>query len=161
MRKTLRVIWVVILVMIVSVAIKAQNEIGIKSDSWKKIDLPKFLFYIPRDMEEIKVNGIDSQVWQYESKSIFLSIDFGEYSVFNGGLRENQDYQEKSLLIDDEKALMVFYRTKEPIYEIYDYASEVYFSFKNKKTRLSFKVLSKSTDGQEIAGTIFKSIVFK
>lgn len=44
---------------------------------WKKIETSHFIVSIPPDMKEKKVRGIDTSLWQYNSKTISLAIEAG------------------------------------------------------------------------------------
>ena len=47
---------------------------------WVKTDCGHFTLFLPPDMKEEKVRGIDSDVRQFKSASIALGSDYGRYS---------------------------------------------------------------------------------
>lgn len=146
---------------IILTTVKAQNTINDESENWKKINLPEFSFSVPKDIKDLQSTGIHSQIWQSESEDIFLSIELSDY-VFPsvGGLKEKPTFREKFIEIDGKNAYLIFYKLEDPDEE-YKYASEIYFTFKNKKRKLSLKVYSKSEDDRKIAEKIFLSVKFK
>lgn len=47
---------------------------------WSKINEFYFEFYLPSTFKKIEVHGEDSYVRKYQSKTITLDIDYGQYS---------------------------------------------------------------------------------
>jgi hypothetical protein len=54
----------------------------VDTSAWKLVNRDKFTFRLPKDFEEIKVQGIDSWVGQFQTSdsSIVVSFDCGSYS---------------------------------------------------------------------------------
>lgn len=61
-----------------NISTKTQTKIP---EGWKLVDLDNFSFILPESMEDKKMRGIDSQVWQFEDDKMTLSIDSGMYKV--------------------------------------------------------------------------------
>jgi len=63
-----------------------------------------FSFWIPPDMQPLKVQGIDSYVGEYSNKEIRIVFDYGWYSeslpIFSGLL----EYEEESIRLNGKKA---------------------------------------------------------
>lgn len=68
--------------------VESRYEVGVLSptptaseipENWKSIETDRFTLSLPPEMKEKKVKGIDTQVWQYKSEDISLSIEAGVY----------------------------------------------------------------------------------
>lgn len=78
---------------------------------WKKVELSDFSFYVPPDMKERDVRGIDSEVREYRNRNMRLGIDYGMYSNDLKSYAARPEYKSESVSIDGEKAKVATYRS--------------------------------------------------
>ncbi len=125
-------------------------------DDWKKINLVDFQFYLPGDMKDQKVRGIDSAVWDYRNDCLRLAIDYGMYSNDLKSLASQPNHDSEWVLINCQKAYVVTCRYEK------SYISAVHFpALWDSDTKLTFYVEGKSDNTQKIAREIFQSIKFR
>ena len=134
-------------------------------DGWRKVDLPKFFFFVPADMEPRAIRGEDSEVWRYESNGIRLDIDFGIHSNDLQSFRGQEDYSEDSVNISGKRTRICSFRLDEPLSTRADYdyrliAGAHFPKISDGSEKLTFWASCRDTAGQETAKTIFRTITF-
>jgi hypothetical protein len=84
---------------------------------WKIVNEHYFEFMVPRNMNKIEVQGIDSFVGRYKNESIDLSFDYGGWSDklndFPEGIRDFQSVQDT---INGRRAKIVSYSKSDSRY---------------------------------------------
>jgi hypothetical protein len=127
---------------------------------WVPVDANgKFTFFIPPDMEEQEIQGIDSFVGEYRSNRMRLRFDYGLYSDplnYSG----ESDYQELVTTIGGERAKVVAF-VGGPSAPGFEYVAAVHFpDLGDGRARLTLWVESASPEEQEEAKKVFHTISF-
>lgn len=142
--------------------IAGQNQIP---RGWKQIDADgKFSFYLPLNMRETGIIGIENYHKEYTNGKLHVSFDYDpveviRYPVKPGTLGKN--LKEISLEIDGKKAHLFLYETtdwrKRPLYVADLYIGDV----PNRDVKLRMLIETWKPANLKIAETIFRSIRFK
>lgn len=95
----------------VVVALGFQSQIALGADEqppkdWIKADFGGFVLYLPPDMKQQEVRGIDSNVRRYASGSITIDSDYGWYS---DPLDSGYPKPFKTITVDGKPARIVAY----------------------------------------------------
>ena len=98
MKQTLFLNLILLLLLAFNVA-DAQNRNSIVPNDWKKIEACGITFYVPYDLEEEGIRGIDSCVKRYRSKNILLSLDVLGYKLKKSASRKDEYSDEKDFQI--------------------------------------------------------------
>ena len=131
-------------------------------ENWKKFDLPLFSFFAPSDFVSEPFKGKDSAIWKYKNQDLELTIDLGLYSAKPTEDKDEDNYVEKSVVVDKKKATIVSFKFSDSDSKEFKYVTAVYFPrIGLDETKLSFIANSKTSEKQEIAEKIFRSIKFK
>lgn len=131
-------------------------------ENWKKFDLPLFSFFAPSDFVSEPFKGKDSAIWKYKNQDLELTIDLGLYSAKPVEDKNEDNYVEKSAVIDKKKATIVSFKFSNSESKEFNYITAVYFpKIDSGETKLSLIAHSKTPEKQEIAEKIFRSIKFK
>lgn len=132
------------------------------SQKWREIELSFGSFSAPPDLVSEEVNGRDSAVWRFKSESLILGIDLGLYSGKPSIDREENNYVEKSAVINKKKATIVSFKFSDLNPQEFKYVTAVYFpKVDSDATKLSFVAHCKTPKEQKLAEKIFRSIKFK
>jgi hypothetical protein len=134
---------------------------------WRKVELKDFSFYIPSDMKERKVRGTDSEIWEFRSKGITLSIDYGVFSPECASL-DRPEYREERVVVDGRAAKVCAYRRSDKYDATYPEKDREYFTAINfpdvwggdSGSRLTFDAACLDSSTQETAKRIFQTIKF-
>jgi hypothetical protein len=135
---------------------------------WREVGLPgKFTFFIPPDMQEEAVQGIDSEIGSYIGDGLNLRFDYGFYSgptICSG----QAECQEEWFDIDGMRTRVVTFRNGETSSE-YNYFAGVHFadvklqqkpSSQQMPVTLSVYAWCKGPKQQALAKQIFQTIDF-
>lgn len=132
---------------------------------WKRVDLRYFSFYLPPDIKESEVQGIDSFVWQAVSDSARLTIDLGAHSNDLTSYLEWPGFHQETLVIDSRQARICTFRHSEQFMDSADgdrlYIAAAYFADIGRGDQLTLWFASNRPNDQQIAKRVFKSIKFK
>jgi hypothetical protein len=82
---------------------------------WQKIDTDFFSFSIPPTIKENDVEGIDSQVMQFENAEITLDLDFGMYSTDVEFSTRYFESEKTLVTIDERTTALVKYDANKPL----------------------------------------------
>lgn len=131
---------------------------------WKLIDADgKFSFYLPGNMRDTGVRGIENYHKEYTNGKLHVSFDYDPievlvYPVRPGSLGKN--LRETSLEVDGRKAFMFLYDTtdwrKRPFY----IADLSVGDLPNRQVKLHMQISTWNRANLKIAETIFRSIKF-
>jgi hypothetical protein len=133
--------------------------------SWRKVELPEFSIYVPKEFKLEKLSGIDTTGWSYKDKDVNFLIYSGS-SVLDGPLKTQQKlqgYKEKIVFIGEIFIRMWFYKDDSEESPFVDYPYMGVASFKNpiiKGSKYVIILMSKDSEGQELAEKIFLSLKF-
>jgi hypothetical protein len=83
--------------------------------NWNKIETDHFVIFIPPDMKEKKVKGIDTRIWEYNSKEISLSIEAGFLGGDFGFIRNQYESSVEERVIGGSKAEYLTLDLNKPI----------------------------------------------
>lgn len=138
----------------------AQNSVP---SGWHKIDADgKFSFYLPPDMR-LTGRGLDSFTREYSNGRIHVRFDYepdAHLAYESRAIAFGKDFKEIELQVDDKKALLFLYQSKDrknrPLHKADLYVGDL----PNSDVILSMSVSSRSPQAVEIAKTIFRTIKF-
>jgi len=158
---------VILLLLTFSVA-RAQNKKPSIPDGWKKIEACGITFYAPPDLEEEKVQGIDSCVKEYRSKNIILSLDVLGYIGKESDTRRDEHSDEKDFQIVKTKIggrkaeIITHYETKDSKkWKDLPYSATLFVSVTGKDGgNLTIWTNSRSAEDRETAKKIFATVRF-
>ena len=140
---------------------------GTVPSDWKKVDAEgRFSFFLPPDMEEHPVKGIDSYVGEYRNSDVALSFDYGWWSDSFKYYPSRPQYQEATVEIDGKAAKVItFFRSEHD--NPFPYVAAIHFADVGTGpgeggmiTKLTLWADCKSPADQDIAKEIFSSIKF-
>lgn len=84
-------------------------------EGWKRIDADgKFSFYVPPDMRDTGVRGIENYHKEYTNGKLHISFDYEPFAILAYPVRPGslgKNFQEIQLEIDGRKAFMFRYET--------------------------------------------------
>ena len=131
---------------------------------WRKIDAyGKFSFYLPPNMWDTGIRGIENLHGEYTNGRLHLSFDyepFGYLAYSNRALAFKKGFQEIELSIDGRKAFLFLHqnldRKKRRTYNAQLYVGNL----PNGDVILSMLISSRSARYMETAKTIFQTIKF-
>jgi hypothetical protein len=130
---------------------------------WHLFDVGPFSFYAPADVEEASLNGmtIDSYVRQFQGKSLFLMLDYGQYSSSFEGERDGS-FRSHEELIGGRAARVVSYEAIPKREFRYPNFVGVYFPRTGKRgMRLSMEASCDGFLSCRDAEDIFRTIRFR
>ena len=131
---------------------------------WRKMDAyGKFSFYLPPNMWDTGIRGIENLHGEYTNGRLHLSFDyepFGYLAYSNRALAFKKGFQEIELSIDGRKAFLFLHqnldRKKRRTYNAQLYVGNL----PNGDVILSMLISSRSARYMETAKTIFQTIKF-
>ncbi|HKG58995.1 MAG TPA: hypothetical protein VKB05_04380 [Pyrinomonadaceae bacterium] len=137
------------------------NEI---TKGWKKIDADgKFSFYLPPDMRDTGVRGIENYHKEYTNGKVHVSFDYDPYEILAYPVRPGslgKNFQEISLEVDGRKAFMFLYETTDMRKRPYYTADLSIGDLPNGDVKLRMRISCWRPSRLKIAETIFRSIKF-
>jgi hypothetical protein len=164
----LNLILLLLLAFNVACAQNTQSKKLVTPDGWKKIEACGLSFYVPPDLEEVKVQGIDSCVKEYRSKNILLSLDVLGYIGKESNSRRDEysdkkDFQIVVTKVDRRKAeIITHYETENSEqWKDFPYSATLYIPVIRKEGgNLTIWTNSKSAEDRETAKKIFATVSF-
>ena len=131
---------------------------------WRKIDADgKFSFYLPPDMRDTGIRGIENLHREYTNGRMHLSYDFEPYGYLSYERRERKfgkDFQETQLQIDGRKSFLFVHRDSDRKNRRTHNADFYVADLPNSEVTLRMWVSSRSARDVEVAKTIFQTIKF-
>ena len=131
---------------------------------WRKIDANgKFSFYLPPDMRDTGVRGIENLHREYSNGRIYLSYDYepyGHLAYVNRAIAFGKDFQEIELQVDGKKSFLFLYQNKDRKNRRTHNADLYVGDLPNSEVIVSMLVSSRSPQVVETAKTIFRTIKF-
>jgi len=129
---------------------------------WRKIEPnDKFSFYLPPDMRDTGVRGIENLHHEYTNGRMHLSFDYepmGILAYSNRARAFGKNYQETELLVDGRKSFLFVYqsvdRKNRPTFNADLYVGDL----PNGQSVLHMWMSSRSAQYVERATTIFQTI---
>lgn len=139
-----------------------QAEIAIPS-TWQKIDIANtFTCYLPPDMKEADVQGVESYFREYRNANMQVQIMYEPYDHLAYEARHPaaaKDYQERRTKIGDQKAC--YYSYHHTVDGREEYLTELYIGdWADNQVVAVISVHGKDASVLTIAKQIFGSIVF-
>ena len=134
---------------------------------WKKVQLFRFSFNVPPDMEDGAVEHEDSEIWRSGNNNCSLVSDYGDYSSDLHLYANQPEYHAEWLRIGGESAQVETMRVGDvnaPDWVEKDrrYLAAVFFpKIGNGRAKLSMHARCVDLAAQESAKQIFFSISFK
>lgn len=104
MTKLLKII--LLLLTAISTLVSAEELAALK---WSKVNATYFEFSLPDNFKKVARHGEDSYVGEYQSKTVLLSFDYGQYSNSLQKLDSYREYFEQTEVIHGHKAKIVTY----------------------------------------------------
>jgi hypothetical protein len=134
-------------------------------DGWRKIDAEgRFTFYLPPEMKQSNVHGMENLYQQYSDGRLKFSLVFEPDGVLAYEERESQfgkDYQEIKTAVDGRPAFLFIYRREAEGRRPQTYNADIYVGDLPKaQVKLWMWAYSTSPDDIEIARRIFSSVEF-
>ena len=133
-------------------------------DGWKQIDADgKFSFYLPPDLRDTGVSGIENYHKEYTNGKLRVSFDYDPFEVLAYPVRPGslgKNLQEVSLEIDGRKAFMFLYQTTDMRKRPYYFADLSVGDLPNRDVKLRMWISTWNPSNLKIAETIFRSIRF-
>ena len=131
---------------------------------WRKIDADgKFSFYLPPDMRDTGIRGMENLHREYTNGRMHLSYDYEPYGYLSYERRARKfgnDFQETQLQIDGRKSFLFVYRDLDrksrPTYNADLYVGDL----PNSEVTVRMWISSRSARDVETAKTIFQTINF-
>jgi hypothetical protein len=135
------------------------------SDGWRKVNADGlFTFYLPPDMKQVDVQGVENFYQQYTSEKLTLSFVYEPDGVLAYSAREaefGKDYSEIATEIDGRKALLFIYHRDAEDNNPKTYNADVYVGdLPRAQVKLWMWASSTSPDVTDIARRIFNSVNF-
>ena len=131
---------------------------------WKKIDANgKFSFYLPPDMRDTGVMGMENYHKEYTNGKLNVSFDYDPFDILAYPVRPGslgKNLRETSLEIDGRKSFMFLYETTDMRKRPYYIAELSVGDLPNGDVKLRMWVLCWRQSRLKIADTIFRSIKF-
>ena len=131
---------------------------------WRKIDAAgKFSFYLPPDMRDTGVSGIENLHREYTNGHIHVSFDyepFGHLAYENRARAFGKDFKEIELQVDGKKSFLFVYQSKDRKNRPLQNADLYVGDLPNHEVIVSMLVSSRSPQVVETAKTIFRTIKF-
>jgi len=145
--------------------LNAAREPIIPSD-WKRIELSRFFFYVPPNIDRQFMHSVDSEVWHAEYSTMRLACDYGEYSTDLHAYANQPEYNAEWYLIGGKAAkvetLHITNRATDWLDKDRGYHASVYFpDVGNGRAKLDCRADSMDSSVRETAKTVFLSIRFK
>jgi len=133
---------------------------------WQRIELSRFFFYAPPNIERQFMDSVDSEVWHAEYSTMRLACDYGQYSTDLHGYSTQPEYQTEWFLVGGKAAKIETVHISDRAAELLDkdrpYHASIYFpDVANGRARLNCDVHGVNATALETAKTIFLSIRFK
>jgi hypothetical protein len=131
---------------------------------WRKIDAErKFTFYLPPNMRDTGIRGIENFHKEYTTGRMYLTFDyepFGFLAYQNRAIAFGKGFKETELLIDGRKSYLFIYQDKDwknrRTYDAKLYVGDL----PNGDVILEMAVSSRYPQAVETAKTIFSTIKF-
>lgn len=168
--KTKQPFWInlIILLLLIFNVAYAQDEKPPVPKIWGKFQACGLSFYAPSNLKEERVQGIDSCVKEYRSKSILFSLDVVSFGGKESNSRRNEysdkkDFQIEKVEIDGRKAeVITHYETeKSEQWNGLFYGAILYVPVINKDgSSLTIWTHNRSQKDREIAKKIFETVQF-
>lgn len=155
---------VVVLALIVPVGGSALCRTGVP-DGWRQVDAEgQLTFYLPTDMEQANVHGIENLYQQYSNGRLKLSFVYEPDAVLAYEERESEfgrDFEEIKTKIDGLPATLFLYRRDSHEGRPLSHNADVYVGDLPKaQVKLWMWASSTSLEDLEIARRIFDSVKF-
>ncbi|MBA3768267.1 MAG: hypothetical protein H0W99_15075 [Acidobacteria bacterium] len=134
-------------------------------DGWRKIDAEgRLTFYLPPEMKQSNVHGIENLYQVYSNGRLKISLVFEPDGVLAYEERESQfgkDYQEIMTEVDGRPAFLFIYRRETEGPRPQTYNADIYVGdLPRAQVKLWMWASSTSLDDIEIARRIFSSVEF-
>ncbi len=153
--------------MLLVIVLGAQSALSQTSvpDDWRKIDAEgRLTFYLPPEMRQSNVHGIENLFQVYSDGRLKLSFVFEPDSVLAYEERDSQfgkDYQEIKTEVDGRLAFLFIYRREAEGRHPQTYNADIYVGdLPGAQVKLWMWASSTNPDDIEIARRIFSSIEF-
>lgn len=97
---------------------KKQNKIAtelncnLEFDEWNEFKSDRFLFQKPSHLSLKSFTNFDSNVWSFSSDDTELVVDSGIYSGYIDIYKNQTDYSESNVLIDDIESTLISFELK-------------------------------------------------
>lgn len=162
--QALKFLLIAALLMLVSGARSSFGQETTAPDGWRKVDAEgKLTFYLPPEMKQKNVHGIENLYQEYTDGRLTLSFVYEPDSVLDYSAREAEygaDYRETATLIDGRKALLFIYHRDSEASRTYH--ADIYVGDLPKgQVKLWMWARSTNPDDIETARRIFSSVEFK
>jgi hypothetical protein len=134
-------------------------------DGWRKVEAEgQLTFYLPPDMKQANVHGIENLYQAYSNGRMKFSFVYEPDAVLAYEDRESQfgrDYQEIKTEVDGRPAFLFIYRREAQEGRPLSHNADVYVGdLPRAQVKLWMWASSPSVDDLEIARRIFKSVEF-
>lgn len=131
---------------------------------WRKINADgKFSYYLPPDMRDTGIRGIENLHREYSNGRLHLSFDYEPYGFLSyerRALKFGKNFQEMGLQIDGRKSFLFLYQDSDR-HNRRTYNADLYVGdLPNSQVTLRMWVSSRSSQDIETAKTIFQTIKF-
>ena len=141
-----------------------RNEEFQVPSGWRKIDAyGKFSFYLPPNMRDTGIRGIENLHSEYSNGRIHLSFDYEPYGVLSYDRRTlafGKDFQEIELQVDGRKSFLFLYQSFDFKRRRTYHADLFVGDLPNGDVLLHMWTMSWSARRIETARTIFQTIKF-
>ena len=129
---------------------------------WRKIDAHgKFTFYLPPNMRDTRIGGMENIHGEYTSGRMYLSYDYHPYGSLGYEKRElkfGKGFQETQLQIDGKKSFLFLHqyldKKNRRVYNADLYVGDL----PNREVIVQMSVSSRNPQDIETAKTIFQTI---
>lgn len=129
---------------------------------WRKIDAHgKFTFYLPPNMRDLRLGGMENYHGEYTNSRMYLTYDHEPYGFLDYEKRElkfGKGFQETQLQIDGKKSFLFLHQSSDKrnrrVYNADLYVGDL----PNGEVMVQMSVSSRSPRDIETAKTIFQTI---
>lgn len=132
---------------------------------WKEINICEMSFYVPKDLENKNLKGLDSCIAQFSSDKIDITIDYGWYGSPPEKEKDMLNYYSDIFNMDGKEALLATFKRPQNERKL-KYIADVYVDLSNPgdndamTNSLDMTIAVENEDELETAKRILKTIRF-
>ena len=149
----------------VLVSIFWTSSIPVAQDSapsgWRRIDVEgKFSFYLPANMRDTGMKGIENLHREYTNGRLYLSFDYKPpfHRAYENRTRAGKNFQETELQVDGKKSFVFVYESKDRKNRRTYVAELNVGDLPNGEAIVWMTVTSRSPQAIQIANAIFRTL---
>src|SRR5215813_4439207 len=81
--------------------------------AWRRVDMERFVLFLPPDMERREIRGEDSAFWEFRSDTSRLVVNLGMHTDDLVGYKDWPEFHEENIRIDSHSAKVCTFRHSE------------------------------------------------